>query len=234
MQDVPQTPKPASAKAVARAVAEIFAVVVASLIALILISAVVSPYWSPLGMLAGAWLAVRFVRRSGESLSDYGFKPPVSVQHTIVTTLAVIALAFLTFYLLDPLLTPIFGESDYSAFEPLEGNLSLYLTMLLMSWVGAAFGEEVIYRGFVQTRLALAAGDTRISWWVAIVFQAAIFSSLHLYQGWTGVIQIFAFAIGVGTIYMISGRGLLPVILGHGIIDTLAMTAFYLGRGDVV
>jgi membrane protease YdiL (CAAX protease family) len=233
MQDATRSPKP-NPPSLGRAFAEVAAVVMASLIALFVIAWAMGPYWSPLGMLAGVAVAVSNIRRSGESLSDYGFRQPASLQNTVATTLAVLAIAFLTFYLFDPLLSRTFGEADLSAFDPLEGNLPLYLTMLLMSWVGAAFGEEVIYRGFVQTRIALAAGDTRFSWWLAIIIQAAVFSSLHIYQGWTGVIQIFAFSIGIGMVYMVSGRSLLPLILGHGIIDTMAMTAFFLGQGDAV
>jgi membrane protease YdiL (CAAX protease family) len=233
MQEPTRSPK-SGILPVLRALAETVAVVSASLVALYAIAIAVGPYWSPLGMLAGVVVAVLFVRGSGGTLADYGFRLPASVGTTVVTTLAIVAIAFVTFYVLDPILVPVFGSPDFQIFEPLEGNLPLYLTMLLMSWVGAAFGEEVIYRGFIQTRIALAAGDGNAGWWIGIILQATIFASLHTYQGWTGVIEIFVFGIGVGWLYRRSGRSLLPVILGHGIIDTIAMTAFYLGYGYAI
>jgi membrane protease YdiL (CAAX protease family) len=233
MQDPPRTPKP-GALPILRALAETVAVVLTSLIALFFIAIAVGPYWSPLGMLAGVVVAVLFIRGSGSSLEDFGFRKPASRRNTVLTTIAMLAIAFGTFYVLDPFLVPRFGKPDFQVFEPLEGNLPLYLTMLLMSWVGAAFGEEVIYRGFILTRIAQAAGDGDAGWWVGIILQATIFASLHTYQGWTGVIEIFVFGIGVGWLYRRSGRSLLPLILGHGIIDTIAMTAFFMGFGEAI
>ncbi len=233
MQDTPRSPK-SGALPILRALAETVAVVLSSLVALYIIAIAVGPYWSPLGMLVGAAVALLFIRGSGASLADYGFRMPGSLRSTALTTLAMLAIAFATFYVLDPLLVPRFGAPDFQVFEPLEGNLPLYLTMLLMSWVGAAFGEEVIYRGFILTRIALAAGGGNVGWWIGIVLQATIFASLHTYQGWTGVIEIFVFGIGVGWLYRRSGRSLLPLILGHGIIDTIAMTAFFMGYGDAI
>ena len=214
-----------------RAIAEVTGVVLASVFALGWIGANVSLYLSPLGMLAGVVAALLFISLSNDSLRDYGFRWPASVANLLLTTLAMIGIAFGTFFLLEPLLEPFFGAPNFDIFEPLAGNLPLYLTMLAMSWVGAAFGEEVIYRGFIQTRLALAAGDNDLGWWIGIVVQAGIFAMLHLYQGWTGVIEIFAFGIAVGWLYRVSGRSLLPLILAHGIIDTMAMTDFYLDAG---
>ena len=110
------------------------------------------------------------------------------------------------------MLEPIFGRPNFAVFEPLAGNLPLYLTMLAMSWIGAPFGEEVIYRGFIQTRLALAAGNNSVGWWLGIFVQAGIFAILHLYQGWTGVIEIFVFGVAVGWLYWRSGRSLVPLL----------------------
>ena len=66
---------------------------------------------------------------------------------------------------------------------------------------------------------------------MGIFVQAGIFAMLHLYQGWTGVIEIFVFGVAVGWLYWRSGRSLVPLILAHGIIDTMAMTDFYLDAG---
>ena len=216
---------------VVRTIAEVIVVVVVSVFALVLIGTNVSVYLSPLGMLAGVGVVLLLVGPGDDSLREYGFRWPASPKNLVLTTLAMIGIAFSTFVLLEPLLEPVFGLPDYSIFEPLAGNVSLYVTMLAMSWIGAAFGEEVVYRGFIQTRLALAAGGGNAGWWLGVVIQAGIFAMLHLYQGWTGVIEIFVFGVAVGWLYWKSGRSLVPLILGHGIIDTLAMTDFYLDAG---
>ena len=214
-----------------RAIAEVVVVVVVAVFALVWIGTNVNLYLSPLGMLAGVAAVFLFISLSHDKVEDYGFRWPASARSLALTTLAMIGIAFGTFFLLEPLLEPIFGLPNLDVFEPLTGNLPLYLTMLAMSWIGAAFGEEVIYRGFIQTRLALAAGNNSVGWWLGIFVQAGIFAILHLYQGWTGVIEIFVFGVAVGWLYWKSGRSLVPLILAHGIIDTMAMTDFYLDAG---
>lgn len=228
-----RSPEP-GALAILWALADTFAVVLVSLVALYLVTVGIGPYWSPLGMLAGVAVAGLFVYGSGGKSDDYGFCRPASGRAAALTALAVVAIGFATFLLLDPFLVPRFGEPEFEIFEPLEGNVPLYLTLLLMSWVGAAFGEEVIYRGFVQTRIALAAGGSNTGWWFGNLVQATVFASLHTYQGWTGVIEVFVFGVGIGWLYRRSGRSLVPLVIGHGIIDTFAMTAFFLGTGDAV
>ena len=96
--------------------------------------------------------------------------------------------------------------------------------------VPAAVGEEVVYRGFIQTRIAQMFGGSAAAWAIAIVAQAAIFIVTHAYQDVTGMIQVFCYALAAGALYVACGRSLWPLILAHGLVDTVVMTDFYLGR----
>ncbi len=119
---------------------------------------------------------------------------------------------------------------DASAFAILEGNLTMYLWLLIpVSWGSAAIGEEMLVRGYLIHRLEQLGGTK-----VAIVLQAIIFSMAHFYQGITGVVTIFILSLVFAAVYVRSGRNLLPLIIADGCIDTYAMTALYLGRADLI
>ena len=68
-----------------------------------------------------------------------------------------------------------------------ESPLMLGLWIVLVAWLAAGFGEELLWRGFLLDRLMRLPGISgRI--WLAIVIQAVLFGLPHLYQGWGGVI----------------------------------------------
>lgn len=211
-----------------RAAAEIIAVIVISFTAMGVIAAAVSLYASPFGMIAGAAAAVFFIKLRGEPLSGFGFRPAGPVRTVVVVALTLLFMIG-SFLYLEPLLERLFGPIDLSIFAPVEGDEGLFLLMLAVSWIAAGFGEEVVYRGFIMTRLAQIFSGSSAGWAFALLFQSALFAFVHAYQGMTGVIQIFIFAALAGAFYLWSRRSLVPLILAHGLLNTFAMTDFYLG-----
>ncbi len=212
-----------------RATAEVIAVLGAAMAGLIGAAIVFgSPYASPFGMLAGVAAALFFVGVRGEPLSDFGFRG-AGLFKTLGLAVGVFAFAVALFLYVEPVLERWFGPIDFSIFAPLEGNAPFLAFMLVVSWVGAAFGEEVVYRGFIMTRIAQAFSLSSVGWGVAIVVQAALFAVAHSYQGMVGVIEIFILAIVLGLVYLAAGRSLWPVIIAHGLLDTFGMMDFYLG-----
>ena len=106
----------------------------------------------------------------------------------------------------------------------------MYLWFLLpISWGSAAIGEEMLARGFLLYRLE---GMTNTA--AAVLLQAAIFGVAHFYQGLAGILTTFTVGLVLGVVYVKCGRSLLPAIIAHGVIDTIAMTALYFGRGDLL
>ncbi len=107
----------------------------------------------------------------------------------------------------------------------IEGNTLNYLVFLIpVTWGSAAFGEELLMRGFVYHRFSALAGP---AW--GMVLQAALFGLGHMYQGYTGVMSLFVVGLVFGWGYLRAGRNLWPVIVAHGLIDTLSITLVYLG-----
>ncbi len=121
--------------------------------------------------------------------------------------------------------------ADYSMFAPVRGNLPLYLFVLIpVTWGTAAFGEEMIFRGFVLDALRRLIGEgRRYASYVAAVLQAIAFGLLHLYQGPAGATNAAMIGLVLGLVWLFTGRNLWAGIVIHGLFDSAAMTAIYLG-----
>lgn len=176
-------------------------------------------------------LATWLLRRDSLGWSDVGLRRPqwrrflIALPAGVVMTLcfAGIAKAVLAWAGLD--------APNYAMFAPIRSDLAEYLFWLLPVSIGsAAFGEEMIFRGFMTNalcRMFKASGVWQTV--AAISLQAMIFGGLHAYQGLGGAITAGAVGLALGLTWLISGRNLWAGILIHALLDGGAMTAIYLG-----
>lgn len=145
-------------------------------------------------------------------------------------TLAGMAYQGFSIFLLTPLLERLTGRPiDLSQFEGLQGDPTMLVTWLLVAWVIAALGEEMVYRGYLLNRLADLFGSSRAGWLAAVLLSSAFFAAGHLYQGISGLIETFLFAVFMAGLYLWGRRSLWLVIIAHGVYDTVGFLAIYLG-----
>ena len=174
---------------------------------------------------------IAWLKKRGARFSDYGFRDFGPFGLFALVTIAVIATSVVLPTVLDPLLAGHFGGSprDLSRFATLAGNLPQYLYVMPLVWVFAAFGEEFLYRGFVLENVRCLLGGGNPAMVAAIIVQAALFGAGHAYQGPVGMIPIAVGGIVYGLLYWIGGRRLWPLILGHGVVDTIEITIIFQG-----
>lgn len=145
----------------------------------------------------------------------------------VVLTLTLGWTAF-QFGLTMPVLNRVTGErQDMGTFADLEGNLGLLVILLLLSWVLAAFGEEVVYRGYVPVRASEVLGGGRSAVVVGFLGAAVLFGLAHAEQGQVGVALTFLDALFFSVLRFRCG-GLWASILGHGLSNTIGLTTFFL------
>jgi hypothetical protein len=118
------------------------------------------------------------------------------------------------------------SELDQSRFNPIEGNLPLFVLMVVLAWTTIAFGEELFYRAFLITRMI---DLTKIGRWFSILIAGAIFGVVHFAEGPVGILANASFGILFGWIYVRSSRNLWITIIGHGLINTLRFTLLFIG-----
>jgi uncharacterized protein len=63
----------------------------------------------------------------------------------------------------------------------------------------------------------------------AVVAQALLFGAAHFYLGTRGIATAFAAGLVYGLVYVCNGRNFLPLIVTHGLTDTMSLLAIYLG-----
>lgn len=111
-------------------------------------------------------------------------------------------------------------------FSGVEGNLSVYLMWMAIIWTSAAFGEEMFFRGFLITRFGAAFRGFPLAPALAVLAAALIFGYGHFYyQGLRGLVVTGAIGVVLGTLYFAYRRNLWPLILAHGLVNSLGMTA---------
>ncbi len=193
--------------------------------------------WSFLPVIEGAWLnfllvviLVFWLRARGTNLEIMGLKSPPQIRLTLRWVVVIMIVDGLATGIATPVLESIFGETQrLSRFAEVPGNLPLLLTILPLVWLIGAFGEEFFFRGFLLTRLTELFGDTRWGWVAAVVVQAVAFGGMHAYQGPVGMILIGIGGLVYGAAFVLIGRNLWPLILAHGINDSLGFVLLYAG-----
>jgi len=84
--------------------------------------------------------------------------------------------------------------------------------------ITAGICEEILYRGFLYWYLSSFIGTTVWAYTAIVPFGAVIFAGAHYYQGRNGMIQVFAVALIMGGIYLLTEALWVPM-LAHTIVD---------------
>ncbi|MBN1274181.1 MAG: CPBP family intramembrane metalloprotease [Candidatus Aminicenantes bacterium] len=210
------------------------AVVIAFLVVFfIIVFCVTERYAGPITASCAVVLTTFLLRRRGMRWRDVGLRRPsrlrrllVQVPVVTVTWLAVSAGATI-------LIEKFLPKPDTSVrFGDLAGNLPATLWWIAIAWLIGGFSEEMIFRGFLLRRLEvlLPRGTGRTV--TAVFLQAVLFGAMHAYnRGLFGFLALGAVGAVLGTFYIVFGRNLWPVILAHGLGNTLGFIARYLGPG---
>jgi membrane protease YdiL (CAAX protease family) len=134
-------------------------------------------------------------------------------------------------FVTQPALEDLTGETaNLSDFRPLVGNVPLLLVALAANWTLAAFGEEMVYRGYLMDRVALLGAGTPTAWVVSLLAVSAVFGWGHVDQGLTGQLQAGIDGLLLGLLYLGNRRNLTLPIVAHGVSNTLAFLLIYLGH----
>ena len=131
----------------------------------------------------------------------------------------------------QPLLIRLTGKRpDFSDFAALRGNLKWTLILIAFAWTLAAFGEEMVWRGYLMNRVADLGKYTRVAWIVSLVAVNMAFGGAHSDQGITGMMDEGLMGILLGSMYLGTGCNLSVPIIAHGVADTVDILLIFLGK----
>ncbi|OPY25425.1 MAG: CAAX amino terminal protease self- immunity [Methanomethylovorans sp. PtaU1.Bin073] len=173
-------------------------------------------------------IAISFLIRK-EKLQTLGFRKNSSWLKMVATIIVLVIIwTFLHLSIFMPVLNHLTGTTqDLSAFENLKGNFNQLLFFLALTWTLAAFGEEIVYRGYLQKRIRDLFGDTRIGIILAVGISSLLFGLAHTEQGTIGVILTFLDAIFFSLIKMHYDNNLWAAIIAHGASNTIGLVGFF-------
>jgi len=131
----------------------------------------------------------------------------------------------------QPLVARLTGaEPDLHQLSGLAGNLPRLGLYLLFSWTLAAFGEELVWRGYVFNRLLGLLSGRRASYSLGLALTSVLFGLAHAYQGAPGIIVETVSGLILGAAYLGCDRNLAVPIAVHGVVDTIDVVLAYFGQ----
>ena len=186
-----------------------------------------------LAYLLGVVIATFVLRSQGSGWREIGLARPKSWRKTIIMALGallvvvVISIAFQFIWANIPGLA--IQPSDQSDYNPMTGNLPLFLVMVVAAWTTVVFGEEMLFRAFLTVSLAGALGNVKARWALALAGSSLMFGLAHFSWGLAGMIETATFGLIIGFIYLRTGRNLWVPIIAHALANTIKFSLFFAG-----
>jgi membrane protease YdiL (CAAX protease family) len=144
--------------------------------------------------------------------------------------IATVAIEAIDLFVSQPLLVHLTGRPpNLSGFRLISGGILPLLAELAVVWTLAAFGEEMIWRGYLLNRLAEFGKSTRLAWIASLLAVNIVFGLAHSYHWLTGMIDAGFIGLLLGLLYLSTGRDLMVTIVAHGLFDTIAFVMILLG-----
>ena len=175
----------------------------------------------------GAILVLIWAKISSTPWRDIGYVRPRSWTKTIVIGIAFgVTLKFAMKALVMPLLgAPPINQS----FQFVTGNPAVLPRMLYVIVIGAGFGEETLFRGWMFERLERLFGPSAVAKIAIVLMTSLLFAAAHLTgQGIPGAEQALVVGIAFASIFAITGR-LFTLMIAHAAFDLTALWMIYYG-----
>ena len=222
------------------ALAEVVAFVAIAISSKLLVDQFIWKFSGPVTLIGTLILITIYIRFQGMKWSQMGLRslPGLKSKLLLIPQILLIFVVFAAAVLFFSEGLPAMGvefmaeesEGVNDRWGNIEGNLPVYLLWLGIVWTSAAFGEEMFFRGFLITRLEAVFRGIPLGTILAVFIPALIFGYGHFYyQGWSGLVMTGVIGLIFGSFFLIYKHNLWPLIIFHGLFDTLGMTAMYFG-----
>jgi membrane protease YdiL (CAAX protease family) len=173
----------------------------------------------------GAVLVLAWARLSNTRWRELGFVRPKSWVRTVAVAIPFgVALKFLV----KAVVMPLFGAPAINPkYHYLAGNAGALPLMLAAVIVGAGFGEETVFRGYMFERLRRLLGSGAVATALIVLFTSAVFALGHFHeQGLAGTEQAAITGLIFGTIFAVTNQ-IWTVMIAHAAFDLAAVAIIY-------
>ncbi len=173
----------------------------------------------------GGILVLLWAWRSHTPWRELGFVRPESWTRTVV---AGIVLGIALKFLMKAIVLPLLGADPINhAYHYLAGNRAALPGAIYAMIVGAGFGEETVFRGYMFERLGKLVGCNLRAKAAMVLITATLFGLAHYSgQGLPGTEQAIATGLVFGTIFAVTGQ-IWMLMIAHAAFDLTAVAMIY-------
>ena len=184
----------------------------------------------PIVVLIVVWLYLKYI--SKEKFSDifFSFKR-FQVKAIWIGIIAAILLSLFFRFAWDPFINSIIpsGKIDLSDFASIRNSPVNYAILLLLALVVGGFYEEIIFHGFIFTRLEKIF-QGKWATITAFMLTTVIFGLYHFQQGLKGILLTAIAGAVYHALILKFNRNLWYGVFVHTFFDFIGLTLIYLGK----
>lgn len=175
--------------------------------------------------LVAAALVVLWVLLSKTQWPEVGYVRP---GNYVVTIAGGVAFGAALKLLLKAVVMPLLGADPINrAYHFLAHNSAALPGFLVLVVVGAGWGEETFWRGYLFERLGHRFGSSPATKTIVVLVTSVLFGMAHYQvQGRDGVAQAIITGLTFGSIFACTGR-LMFVMIAHAAFDVAAVLIIY-------
>ena len=131
-------------------------------------------------------------------------------------------------FLLKAMVMPLLGAPAINPkYHYLSGNKAMLPAILVSLIIGAGFGEETVFRGYMFERLGKILGRGMVAKTAIVLFTSTLFALAHYHdQGLAGTEQAAITGLVFGTIFAFTNQ-IWMLMIAHAAFDLTAVAIIY-------
>jgi len=184
----------------------------------------------PIVVLLLIWLFLKYISKENFTHLFFSFKR-FEFKAVWVGIIAAIVLSCFFKFAWGPIINKILPSQkmNLSDFSGIRGNTVNYVIILLLALVVGGFYEEIVFHGFIFTRLEKIFPG---KWNTIFAFIVAnlIFGLYHFQQGIKGILLATIAGVAYHVLILKFNRNLWYGLFFHAFFDFIGLTLIYLGK----
>jgi len=184
----------------------------------------------PIVVLIVVWLYLKYISKENFSDIFFSFKR-FQVKAIWIGIIAAVLLSVFFRFAWDPFINSIVpsGKIDLSDFASIRNSPVNYAIVLLLALLVGGFYEEIIFHGFIFTRLEkIFKGKWATI--TAFILTTVIFGVYHFQQGLKGILLTAIAGSVYHALILKFNRNLWYGVFVHTFFDFIGLTLIYLGK----
>lgn len=175
------------------------------------------------------WLVLK---HNGETFSDIGFRfKSFHARAVFIGSIAAVAILSIMQLVVFPVLEHFIEleSTELGLYDFIKASKAQFVIIVVMGWLIGGFYEEIVFHGFIFTRLEQMIPG-KYATVLSFVVTCILFGAYHLQMGSGGAFNALVVGGVYQSLFLYCKRNLWASIICHGVYNTLVMTLIYLGH----